>query len=151
MPQRCTRPSVLHGFSYVCSHLLIWSFYPWCHMLMASYRKLRSYNKLSSEFCVSGYPVAESVCSSLTKPESREQCTVTCPQPCKLGQWQSWSDCSHPCGPESLRTRVRRVTAWPMNGGDPCPEDTQADGEAWGTVELSLRPPWRSPCAQLIG
>eukprot|EP01128_Nolandella_sp_AFSM9_P005547 TRINITY_DN2696_c0_g1_i2.p1 TRINITY_DN2696_c0_g1~~TRINITY_DN2696_c0_g1_i2.p1 ORF type:complete len:1527 (-),score=193.27 TRINITY_DN2696_c0_g1_i2:46-4626(-) len=39
---------------------------------------------------------------------------------CELGQWGEWSECSHACGDNGLRSRSRVIAVQPENGGFEC-------------------------------
>jgi Spondin-like TSP1 domain/Thrombospondin type 1 domain len=42
-----------------------------------------------------------------------------CPVPCKLTEWQDWSECSTECGP-GVQTRARSIETPALNGGTEC-------------------------------
>lgn len=48
----------------------------------------------------------------------RRRCPV---QHCAVSVWSPWQTCSHPCGPNGISKRTRKITADPHCGGAGCP------------------------------
>jgi len=61
-------------------------------------------------------------CPALT--QTRPCNTQTCDQPCQVGQWTAWSQCSEPCG-LGVQTRTRTVVVPPLMRGAACPSLTE--------------------------
>ncbi|TRY88052.1 hypothetical protein DNTS_000037 [Danionella cerebrum] len=81
--------------------------------------------------CVSasGEPVVSDQCpgdpGSLWQP-----CERPCPEDCVLGDWTSWTLCSHSCSSkhqEGKQSRSRLVLAFPGKYGKPCPPDSELE------------------------
>jgi len=48
-----------------------------------------------------------------------------CPEPCKLGTWSGWTECSSGCG-GGVKQRNREIEQNPLNGGDPCDSTSES-------------------------
>uniref|UniRef100_A0A8C5DLN0 Thrombospondin type-1 domain-containing protein 7A n=1 Tax=Gouania willdenowi TaxID=441366 RepID=A0A8C5DLN0_GOUWI len=67
---------------------------------------------------------ALSLCSKETLPVTFQACVMV--KDCEVTEWSEWSDCSKDCydsnGPKGERTRTRKVSQFPIAGGEDCPE-----------------------------
>lgn len=65
-----------------------------------------------------------SLCADQTLPVTFQACVMT--KGCDVTEWSEWSTCSRDCydpnSPKGERTRFRKVTQVPTEGGDKCPE-----------------------------
>ncbi|XP_026204991.1 thrombospondin type-1 domain-containing protein 7A isoform X2 [Anabas testudineus] len=72
----------------------------------------------------SGIVEALSLCSQQTLPVTLQACVMT--KDCYVTEWSEWSACSKECydpnGPKGERTRTRKVSQLPTDGGKDCPE-----------------------------
>ncbi|XP_053189729.1 thrombospondin type-1 domain-containing protein 7A [Scomber japonicus] len=72
----------------------------------------------------SGDTEALSLCSQESLPVTYQACVMT--KDCDVTEWSEWSACSKECydpnGPKGERTRTRKVSQFPINGGAECPE-----------------------------
>ncbi|XP_034747291.1 thrombospondin type-1 domain-containing protein 7A isoform X2 [Etheostoma cragini] len=72
----------------------------------------------------SGNVEALSLCSQESLPVTFQACVMT--KDCDVTEWSEWSGCSRECydpnGPKGERTRTRKVSQFPIDGGADCPE-----------------------------
>ncbi|XP_039676768.1 thrombospondin type-1 domain-containing protein 7A [Perca fluviatilis] len=72
----------------------------------------------------SGNVEALSLCSQQSLPVTFQACVMT--KDCDVTEWSEWSACSKECydpnGPKGERTRTRKVSQFPIDGGADCPE-----------------------------
>ncbi|KAF3833452.1 hypothetical protein F7725_024656 [Dissostichus mawsoni] len=72
----------------------------------------------------SGNVEALSLCSQYSLPITFQACVMT--KDCDVTEWSDWSACSKECynpnGPKGDRTRSRKVSQFPIDGGADCPE-----------------------------
>uniref|UniRef100_A0A8C2WQS4 Thrombospondin type-1 domain-containing protein 7A n=1 Tax=Cyclopterus lumpus TaxID=8103 RepID=A0A8C2WQS4_CYCLU len=72
----------------------------------------------------SGNVEALSLCSQESLPVTFQACVMT--KDCDVTEWSEWSACSKECydpnGPKGERTRTRKVSQFPIDGGADCPE-----------------------------
>jgi hypothetical protein len=65
---------------------------------------------------------------------------------CQVSQYPEWN--TIPCTPNGTKTRTRRVTVEPLNGGTPCPNDMSQTIACDFDCVVNPSKPWkdRSPC-----
>ncbi|XP_031134376.1 thrombospondin type-1 domain-containing protein 7A isoform X3 [Sander lucioperca] len=72
----------------------------------------------------SGNVEALRLCSQESLPVTFQACVMT--KDCDVTEWSEWSACSKECydpnGPKGERTRTRKVSQFPIDGGADCPE-----------------------------
>ncbi|XP_046713402.1 thrombospondin type-1 domain-containing protein 7B isoform X2 [Silurus meridionalis] len=87
------------------------------------------------------------------RPPVREPCQMPCPDDCVLGEWSSWSSCSHCCSgkqAQGKQTRSRLILAPPGEQGKGClPAPVLEQWRACGTQAYTVNywdtSPW-GPC-----
>ncbi|XP_077979023.1 thrombospondin type-1 domain-containing protein 7A-like [Glandiceps talaboti] len=70
-----------------------------------------------------GLTVTPGNCAELDLTQSIMSCDIVCSEDCILSSYSDWSECSHKCGLNGVKTRSRSIENPAKNLGRQCPED----------------------------